>query len=442
MSDQPDLATLLDSITAFLRRFLASLSDHHFDVLALWVVHTHAIAAADATPYLHITSPEKECGKTRVLEVLDLLANTSAGTLDPTPAALYRGINSGQVVTLLLDEVDRFFAGGSENNDAKTAVVGILNGGYRRGLRVPRVTDGRHLEWFNVFGPKVLAGIGELPGTLASRSLRILMRKRRRDESVERLRYKRVEPDAAAIVSALVRWVTTPGVIDQLAAADPTMPDELGDREQDVLEPLAAIADLAGAEWSKRARAAFLGITGAAHDADVAESRGTILLGDVRAAFDTLGTPIASDDLCSYLNRLDERPWGGWNEGKGIDGRRLAKLLKPYDVKPRTVRPKGWDKDKTARGYMREWFNDAFARYLPSPSPTDTTNTTAQLSEKPADPIRHNNPSRVGSENSANQHGYDDVSAVSDGTPGGGGESQLELGEDAAPGIHDGGAPS
>ena len=40
--------------------------------VVLFVAHTHAFAAADATAYLAIGSPEKRTGKTRLLEVLDL----------------------------------------------------------------------------------------------------------------------------------------------------------------------------------------------------------------------------------------------------------------------------------------------------------------------------------------------------------------------------------
>jgi hypothetical protein len=133
-----DLAALLDAIVAFARRFLATLADEHFDVLALWVAHTHVIEAAETTPYLHVTSAEVESGKTRVLEVLDLLAYKPAPILDPSAAALYRGLDSGEMVTLLVDEVDNLLPGGKADSDTKKTILGILNGGYRRGLRVGR----------------------------------------------------------------------------------------------------------------------------------------------------------------------------------------------------------------------------------------------------------------------------------------------------------------
>jgi integrase len=64
-------AILLDDVVAFIRRYVV-LTDVQADTLALWTAHTHAIDAAETTPYLAITSPEKRSGKTRLLEVLEL----------------------------------------------------------------------------------------------------------------------------------------------------------------------------------------------------------------------------------------------------------------------------------------------------------------------------------------------------------------------------------
>ena len=91
MTDQPsasqpwDDAELLDSIAAFIARFVWFPLEVQLWAVALWVLHTHAIDAADATPYLHIQSPLHQCGKSRLLEVLYglvrralVVANTTA----------------------------------------------------------------------------------------------------------------------------------------------------------------------------------------------------------------------------------------------------------------------------------------------------------------------------------------------------------------------------
>ncbi len=385
------LADLLDEHARFYRRFLAALTDAHFDILALWDAHTFVVAAADSTPYPHVTSAEIESGKTRLLEVADLLTCRSAPLLDPTAASLYRGLESGEIVTLLIDEVDNFLPGGKADSDAKKSTLAILNSGYRRGMRVPRVTDGRTLEWFSPFGPKMLCGNGELPRALASRSLRIRMRRRRRDEPIERFRRKRAAREARPLTDGVAAWAASPGVLEALEAADPELPDELGDREQDVCEPLVAIADLAGGDWPRRARAAFVHLFAGAREAAATESQGVRLLADVRDVLEGFGERVSTADLLAKLNGLEERPWGGWNDGAGLRPRNLAGLLRPFEVHSTTVR---LDDDKVAKGYKREDFDDAFARYLaPYLAPLSVTSvTTAQPSKKPADSIRYTDP--------------------------------------------------
>jgi len=127
--EDASLAHVLDDVEGFMRRFLAALSDAHFTVLALFTAHTYAIGAADTTVYIHTTSAEVECGKTRLLEVLELLTHRPAMLLDPSAAALYRGIDSGEMVTLLIDEVDTYLPGGKADSDAKKTIVGLRTEG-------------------------------------------------------------------------------------------------------------------------------------------------------------------------------------------------------------------------------------------------------------------------------------------------------------------------
>ncbi len=68
-----DGAALLDDVEGFLGTYVAFPSEHARIAVTLWACHSHLIAAATSTPRLALLSPEPGSGKTRVLEVLELL---------------------------------------------------------------------------------------------------------------------------------------------------------------------------------------------------------------------------------------------------------------------------------------------------------------------------------------------------------------------------------
>ena len=211
---------------------------------------------------------------------------------------------------------------------------------------------------FSTFGAKMLIGIGDIPGTLGSRSVQIVLRRRRRDtEPIERFRIRKVKPEADALRSRLAEWGAAH--VDELRDAEPAIPDELSDRMADSWEPLIAIADLAGAEWPKRARSAAVTLSGGSAAED--ESTGVRLLADLQL-FLVDGRPHATAEILEYLNAREESSWGVWNEGKGMRGQDLARILKPFAIKPKTIRfPVGG----SLKGYYPADFEDSFARYLP-----------------------------------------------------------------------------
>ena len=99
------LLELLNEVRAFINRFCVFPSDHCLVAVTLWAAHTHIIKHLYATPRLALLSPEVASGKTRVLEVLDMLVPESLFTLNASPAAIFRLLAQEQI-TLLFDEVD------------------------------------------------------------------------------------------------------------------------------------------------------------------------------------------------------------------------------------------------------------------------------------------------------------------------------------------------
>lgn len=343
---------LLDELAAFVRRFVV-VSPAQADAVALWIVHTHAFDAADASPYLAVTSPEKRSGKSRLFEVLEIVVANAWKVITPTEAVVFRKIHADRP-TLLLDETDAIF--GKRNGENYEGLRALLNAGNRRGTNVPRcVGTSQNLVSFSVYCPKAIAGIGELPDTIADRSIPIRLKRKARSEQAERFRRRDAGAEAETLYMNASAWgehaVTT------LAVARPDLPDELDDRAQDAWEPLLAIADVAGEEWSKRARAAALELSNGADHED--ESHGVRLLADIRTVLDERGVDrLASAALAASLAEIEEAPWPEWY-GKPITATAIARLLSRFEIKPKVIRVG----DETARGYRREQFEDAWERY-------------------------------------------------------------------------------
>jgi Protein of unknown function (DUF3631) len=354
-----ELGEVLEEVRRFVRRFVV-LSESQADAGALWIAHTHAFAAAETTPYLEISSAEKESGKTRLLETLQLLVARPWLTGRTSISALARKVDK-DLPTLLLDESDAALAG---DKNYVQDLRGILNSGFRRGakytINVPTAQSGWTPTDFSVFCPKAIAGIGSLPDTVVSRSITIRLQRKTPQETVEKLRFRRVTTAAAPVRQQLEQVL--PSVVEELieiTEAEPEMPAGLSDRAEDVWEPLLAIADLAGGDWPQRARCAAVALSG--NRTDDEDSHRVQLLRDVRAIFMKRGIDeIGSTDLVFALNAIEESPWAGWSRGTGLSTHALAKQFKQFGIAPRHTR------DGSARGYSLHQFEDAFSRYLPA----------------------------------------------------------------------------
>jgi hypothetical protein len=356
LMSSPDGADLLDRLAAYVRRYVV-LTDEQALLLALWTVHTHAIDAADTTPYLNIKSAEKRSGKTRLLEVLSLVVARPWLTGRVTAAVLVRKTSAEQPA-LLLDESDAAFRADREYAEA---LRGILNTGFRRGgVASLCVGQGASLTYkdFPVFCPKAIAGIGRLPDTVADRSIPIELRRRRATEKVERFRLRKAAAAALELQRGAVAWAEAH--LEDLKGREPDLPDELDDRAQDIIEPLLAIADAVGGEWPEKARrAARTLLTG--EEREDSESLGVRLLRDLRDIFDKeKAERLRTSTLLEKLCALDEAPWGSLR-GEPLDARGLARLLKPYGAKSAKLR----EGEGTFQGYRRASLEDAWARYAP-----------------------------------------------------------------------------
>ena len=343
-------AAILDDLRTFLCRFVAFPEPEQANAVALWIVHSHAFDAAETTPRLSIQSAEKRSGKTRLLELLDLLVRAPVSTASISAAALFRIV--AEAPTLLIDEIDTVFtARGSGAEDLR----GLLNAGYRRGSAVVRsARKGQGTERYSVFAPVVLAGIGSLPDTVADRAIPIRMKRRADGEEVEKFRRRDVEAEAEELRSRVRAWVDKE--IEALARVRPDIPDALGDRAADIWEALLAIAAVSGDDWRERGEAAAIALSARSTTDD--RSPGVRLLEAIQTVLqESDRSQIASAELAVAIN-VSDVSFGP----EPIDARELAARLREYDIRPRPIR-RGND---VFRGYCRTDFDDAFTRYLPT----------------------------------------------------------------------------
>jgi hypothetical protein len=344
----PNAAELLNRLSTRLKRHMV-ITDAQADAIALWILHTYVYQRFDHTPRLAIISPQKRCGKSTLLELLELVCCNPLHTDSTSEAALYRTVDSQGAVTLLVDEMDSFMMN-------QSGVGNVLNSGFKFSgttMRCVKANDDHAPKRFRTFCPIALASIGDLSDTVMDRSVVIRLRRKTDQETVERIRPHRdsIKQDGEAIAA----WAKD---VDLSQYLDPSMPDDLGDRQADISVVLLALANLAGGEWPERARVALLDLFKSAEE----ESQGAMLLADIRSIFVETGAPkMSSEAICMGLAKFEHRPWAEFRGGAALSKPQLAHLLAPFGIGPINMR-NGQD---VVKGYERAAFADAWLRYLP-----------------------------------------------------------------------------
>ncbi|MEV6802063.1 DUF3631 domain-containing protein [Micromonospora rifamycinica] len=363
-TDQPvDGAAILDQLHRCLTKYVILPSPEAVDAVALWIAASHAQAAWAHAPRLVIRAPEKRCGKSRLLDIVEGCCHDPLITVNASPAAVYRAIGTGQPPTLLVDEADTLFGG--KNADANEDLRGLLNAGHQRNRPAIRWDNNtQSLEKIPTFAMAALAGIGAMPDTIEDRAVVIRMRRRALGEKVAPYRHRRDGPALRTVAQRLAGWLRAN--LAALEAAEPSMPVE--DRAADTWEPLVAVADLAGGTWPTRVRHAVTTLTAEADEAGNVSLR-VRLLADIRTAFTTLGDPPAAStaDLLTALNSDPEAPWAD-SGPNGLTGKKLGDLLRDFEIRSDTIRFTVGQ----AKGYTRDAFTDAWQRYCPQPETPST----------------------------------------------------------------------
>ena len=213
--------------------------------VALWIAATHAQDAWACAPRLVIRAPEKRCGKSRLLDIVEGTCHNPLITVNGSPAAVYRSIGTDVPPTILLDEADTIFGG--KNAEGSEDLRGPAE---RRASAQPARDPLRRRDPHRRAHPHLRHG---RPGR---------DRRDARHHRGPRRRHPHAPPHAGGEGGpvpvparparpgrpgrrALASWLGAH--LPTLEKAEPVMP--LEDRAADTWEPLIAVADLAAGEW-------------------------------------------------------------------------------------------------------------------------------------------------------------------------------------------------
>jgi hypothetical protein len=330
-------ALLLNDVRTHIRRYVMLPSAEAETTATLWTAHSHVFDADDVSPNLFARSPIKGSGKTRLLEVLELLVRRPRRAVNISLSALFRLVEREQP-TILLDEVDRFIGWrpGARLDERKEDMIGLLNSSFRRGETVMRmVGEGAAMtpQEFRLYTPLAMAGLGRLPDTLQDRSFVITLQRKAPGVKVTPFRRREAEKTLLPVQRRLAAWAKRNG--EAVGATRPVMPETVTDRAADKWEVLLQVAAVAGGDWPDLASAAAEAFTRAERDEDEDENLELRLLHDLAATWPKDKTEWPSTSVVDALNVLSDAPWMMLGRAKkGLTTTRLANMLRPFGVIP------------------------------------------------------------------------------------------------------------
>jgi hypothetical protein len=255
----------------------------------------------------------------------------------------------------LIDEADNLGLALQVNGRLRA----VFNSGHRKGGTLAISERGQPRK-FSTFAPLALAlpEMRGLPRTLNSRSITITMARSQHKLS----RFDANDPDRALDVAYLQIFLWQREV---KLNPDPEMPATLRNRFTDNWRPLLSIAD--SLDWGTKAREAMMIFAREYQDADAK----ILLLTDIRKAFTACRLDrMSSKTLLDALHEIDDADWkefrgtAGDQQPHKLKESELASMLRDFFIRPRSIWPlRRTSKDKSAKGYRRSWFEEAWDKY-------------------------------------------------------------------------------
>ena len=267
-----------------------------------------------------ITSPEKRCGKTRLLDIIGGTCHRPLATVDATVAAIFRSLGGDHPPTLVIDEADAIFGNKkvAENNEDLRK---LLNAGHQRGKPAIRCVGPMQIPTpFVRFAMAALAGIGAMPDTITDRAINISMRRRAHGEKVAQFRSRRDGPILGGLRDRLAAWTAA-----HIEEEERGTGDAGGGPRRRHLGAADRGRGRCRRSLARRGAGGVQGVGGRADEADEDRSLSVKLLADIRQVFTEKCAPfLSSADLVAELRRIEDSPWSEFE----LTARKLAYRLK------------------------------------------------------------------------------------------------------------------
>jgi len=220
-----DGAKLRDQVHAALSRYVVLPSIEAYNAVSLWIAATHAQLSWQAAPRLTIKSPEKRCGKSRLLDLAEAMSWRPFVTFNATVPAVVRSLDEDDPSTLLVDEADAIWSR-NKSGDGAEDLRALLNAGFQRGRPMVRCVGPKQIPTpFPSFAMAALAGIGDsIPDTIIDRSIVVRMRRQAPGEPVDSFRHRRDALPLHELRDELHRWLAEH--LQELAVAEAPVGEE------------------------------------------------------------------------------------------------------------------------------------------------------------------------------------------------------------------------
>ena len=349
---------VLKQAEKFISDYATLAHEYYLLPLVLWAAGTHIWPSFDCFPYLVITAFVKRAGKTRLMELLTMIAANGRTFSPDSPASMFRALHDDDKPTMFIDEAEKL---NQEQHPARE----FLNKGYKQGQTVSRFVGGEVVD-FECYGPKCFVLIGDVYDTLRDRSIVVTMRRRTPVESASENKFRRalVEPEGAALREAIHAAIEDKHSEIETIYAQLGSLTFLNDRDEELWSPLFAICqalcphrmeelikaavDIATEKTAPR-RSFREVLNTEEQKADDMEAQ-ILLLRDMLALTDNGQKAIGTAELLELLKAIPTSPWRTFR-GKGLTAQDCSYLLDNLNIHPKLIRmTKG---KNPARGYSR-----------------------------------------------------------------------------------------